>query len=202
MTLDLYLTYVLACIVIALIPGPNVTLIVSNSITHGTRAGLLNVAGIQFGLAILLLVTLAGLATLIAALGSWFEWLRYAGAAYLIWLGWKLLRKPAGQENDLRPQASGFFLQGLVVMLSNAKVLMFLGAFLPQFIDETQSYLPQVALLSVTFIAATTLFDSLYASLSGNARRFMTPRHTQMISRASGVLMIGGGVWLALMRAK
>lgn len=202
MTLELYLTYLLACVVIALIPGPNVTLIISNSITHGTRAGLINVAGIQAGLAILLVVTLAGLATAIAAFGEWFDWLRFAGAAYLIWLGWNLLRAPAGPKTDQRPAARSFFVQGLIAMLSNPKVLIFLGAFLPQFIDETQPYLPQVTLLSITLMMVIAALDSVYAILSGTVRRFMTSAHTDMISRGSGALLIGGGIWLALMRAR
>jgi threonine/homoserine/homoserine lactone efflux protein len=202
MTLELYLTYVLACVVIALIPGPNVTLIISNSITYGTRAGLINVAGIQAGLAILLIVTLAGLATLIAALGGWFDWLRFIGAAYLIWLGWNLLRTKVGSNVDQRPSSRSFFLQGFIAMISNPKVLMFLGAFLPQFIDETRSYVPQVTLLSLTFMAVTTVFDSLYAMLAGSARHFTMPQYQQMISRTSGLLMIGGGLWLALIRTR
>ena len=91
MSLHLYLAYVAACIVLVIVPGPTVTLIVANSLRHGTRAGLLNIAGTQVGLALMIGIVLAGLASLIEAMGWWFDWVRLAGAAYLIWLGVKLL---------------------------------------------------------------------------------------------------------------
>ena len=103
MTIEIYLAYVLACLVITIIPGPTVTLIVANSLTHGTRAGLLNVLGTQFGLGLMMLVLAVGLTSLIATMGFWFDWLRLLGAAYLIWLGWKLLRSSGGLA---RPSAA------------------------------------------------------------------------------------------------
>jgi homoserine/homoserine lactone efflux protein len=84
MSIELYLAYVVACFVITIIPGPTVTLIVANSMTHGTRAGLLNVAGTQLGLAVMMLVLVVGLSSIIATMGYWFDWLRLFGAAYLI----------------------------------------------------------------------------------------------------------------------
>src|SRR5918994_7305442 len=94
MPLDLYLAYIVACALITLIPGPTVTVIIANSLAHGARAGLLNVAGTQLGLALMMATLIAGLTSVIAAMGWLFDWLRYAGAAYLVWLGYKLLRSP------------------------------------------------------------------------------------------------------------
>src|ERR671931_1823699 len=94
MPIDLYIAYVLACLLIAIIPGPTVTVIVANSLKHGTRAGLLNVAGTQIGLGLMMLTLIVGLTSVIAAMGWLFDWLRYAGAAYLVWLGWKLFQSP------------------------------------------------------------------------------------------------------------
>src|SRR5438874_3530026 len=96
MPLEIYFAYILACVLITLIPGPTVTLIVANSLTHGTRAGLLNVAGTQLGLAVMMLVLVVGLSSIIATMGYWFDWLRLFGAAYLIWIGWKLIRSSGG----------------------------------------------------------------------------------------------------------
>src|ERR1041384_2055844 len=96
MSAELYLAYVLACILITIIPGPTVTLIIANSLTHGPRAGLLNVAGTQLGLAVMLGVLLVGLSSIIATMGWWFDWVRIAGAVYLVWIGWKLLRANGG----------------------------------------------------------------------------------------------------------
>jgi homoserine/homoserine lactone efflux protein len=94
MTLEIYLAYIAACFLIAVVPGPTVTVIIGNSLAHGTRAGLLNVAGTQLGLGLMMAVLVVGLSSVIAAMGWLFDWLRWAGAAYLIWIGWKLLRSP------------------------------------------------------------------------------------------------------------
>src|ERR671924_1763664 len=94
MPLDIYVAYVLACAVITLIPGPTVTVIIANSLAHGTRAGLLNVGGTQLGLGLMMAILVVGLSSVIAAMGWLFDWLRWAGAAYLVWIGWKLLRSP------------------------------------------------------------------------------------------------------------
>src|SRR5438046_9287417 len=95
MTIEIYLAYVLDCILIAIVPGPTVTVIVANSLAHGTRAGLLNVAGTQLGLALMMLTLIVGLSSVIEAMGWLFDWLRIAGALYLAWLGWKLMRSVA-----------------------------------------------------------------------------------------------------------
>src|SRR5882724_4029864 len=104
MSLQIYLAYVAACILITIIPGPTVTLIVANSLTHGTRAGLLNVAGTQLGLAFCIGTVAIGLASVIQAIGWWFDWLRLAGAAYLIWIGWKLIRS-TGRIDEIAKSA-------------------------------------------------------------------------------------------------
>ena len=99
MSLELFAAYLLACIVFTLVPGPTVTLIVANSLTHGTRAGLLNVAGTQAGLAVFVGVLVVGLASVIETMGVWFDWIRLLGAAYLIWIGIKMFRS-SGSLDD------------------------------------------------------------------------------------------------------
>ena len=148
MSLELYVAYLLACVVFTLVPGPTVTLIIANSLTHGTRAGLLNVAGTQVGLAVYVGVLVIGLASVIETMGMWFEAVRFLGAAYLIWIGIKLFRSQGRLDELGRTQAprGGFFLQGLLVMLSNPKVLIFFGAFIPQFVDPKGDYVSQVIL--------------------------------------------------------
>src|SRR6476646_4076171 len=84
MSFQVYLAYVAACILITIIPGPTVTLIIANSLTHGTKAGLLNVAGTQLGLLVMLGVLMVGLSSVIAAMGMWFDYVRIAGAIYLV----------------------------------------------------------------------------------------------------------------------
>jgi threonine/homoserine/homoserine lactone efflux protein len=205
MSLELYLAYVAACIALALLPGPIVTLVIANGLRHGTRAALINIAGAQTGLAIVIAILGVGLTSLMATTGYWFDWVRFAGAAYLVWLGIKLIRSPVeGVEADAPPPPprGGFYLQGLLVTLSNPKVLVFFGAFIPQFMDMSKDHLSQVAILGVTFMITGATTDTIYAVLAGRARRFFSARRTQLLSRISGGFMIGGGVWLALTRAR
>ena len=204
MSLELYLAYVLACFVVVIVPGPTVSLIVANSITHGTRAGLLNVAGTQAGLGTMMLIVLVGLASIIETMGYWFDFVRLAGAAYLVWLGWKLIRSPGALGDPKKTPAprGGFFLQGFLVLMSNPKALLMFGAFIPQFIDPKGDYGWQVVLLGLTAMVVATTFDSLYAVLTGRARSLLTPDRVKLVSRISGGFLIGGGIWLALSRTR
>jgi len=205
MSLQVYLAFVAACIALALLPGPVVTLMIANGLRYGTRAALTNIAGVQAGLAIVIGIVAVGLTSLMATMGYWFDWVRFAGAAYLVWLGIKLIRFPVeGVKADEPPPPprGGFFLQGFVVLLSNPKVLVFFGAFIPQFVDMNRDHVSQVTLLGVTFMVIAGLTDALYALLAGRARTFFSARRTRLVSRISGGFMIGGGIWLALTRSR
>lgn len=205
MSLPVYLAFLLACVVIMIVPGPAVTLVVANSLRHGRRAGLLNVAGIQLGLALTVAAALLGLASLIAAMGAWFAWVRLAGAAYLIWLGVRLLMGSGGalgEDGAPRKPRGGFFVQGLAVSVSNPKTLLFFGAFFPQFLDPGRDFVVQVLIMGVTAMAVAALSDSAYAVLASRAGVALSQRRVKWMTRASGVTLIGGGLWLALSRAK
>ena len=204
MSLEAYAAYVLACLLITLVPGPTVTLIVANGLKHGARAGLLNVAGTQAGLAIMLGVLVVGLASVIEVMGWLFDWLRLAGAAYLVWLGWKLIRSPDFDldTKDAQPPRGGFFLQGFLVIMSNPKVFFWFGAFIPQFVNPNGDYVGQVLLLGLTAMAVAAITDGGYAILTGRAGALLSRRRVRLVSRTSGAFLIGGGVWLALTRGR
>jgi homoserine/homoserine lactone efflux protein len=204
MSLELYAAYLVACLVIVIVPGPTVTLIVANSLRYGTRAGLLNVAGTQLGIAIVIAIVGIGLTSAIEALGHWFDWLRLLGAAYLVWLGWRMMAASDGLEAQGGPVPSrrGFFTQGLLVALSNPKTLLFFGAFFPQFIDPHGDHALQIAIMGVTALAFAAVSDSAYALLSGRAGRLLSRHRVRLLSRLSGGFLIGGGVWLALARTR
>lgn len=205
MSLEIYAAYVLACVLITLVPGPTVTVIVANSLAYGVRAGLLNVAGTQVGLAVMMLTLIVGLSSVIEVMGWLFDWLRIAGALYLVWLGWKLIRAPDALDMRERlapaPRA-GFFVQGLVVLLANPKALLWFGAFIPQFVDPRGDYVAQIALLGLTAMAVAAVTDGAYAVLTGRARALLSRGRVRFVSRLSGAFLIGGGIWLALTRAR
>lgn len=200
-----YLTFLLACIVVVIVPGPTVTVIIANSLRHGASAGLANVAGTQAGLAIMLAVLAAGLQVVVEALGVVFEVVKLVGAAYLIYLGAKLLlKKPspdgAGLEAATRGQRRNFFWQGFLVIWANPKALLFFGAFIPQFVRPEGPVVAQTLVLGMTFMAVATLLDGGYALLAGRAGGWLTRQRVRLLEVFSGCFLIGGGVWLALTR--
>src|SRR5260370_32713182 len=141
MSLNVYLAFVAGCVALALLPGTVVTLVIANDLRHGKSAALTNIAGVEAGLAIVIGIVAIGLTALMATMGYWFDWVRFAGAAYLVWLGIRLIRSPVeGVDADAPPPPPrrGFFLPGFVVLLSHPKVLVLFGAFIPQFMDMSR----------------------------------------------------------------
>ena len=201
---SLYLAFLLACVAAMVVPGPAVTLIVANGLRHGRRAGLLNVAGVQLGLALTLGVALLGLASLVTAMGMWFVWVRLAGAAYLVWLGCKMLMGSGevGEGAAPREPRGGFFAQGLAVSLSNPKTLLFFGAFFPQFLDTGRDPTLQVLTMGATAMAVAAVSDGAYALLASRAGAGLSRRRVGLMTRGSGGLLIGGWRWVARARWK
>ena len=204
MTLEIYLAYIAACFLIAVVPGPTVTVIIGNSLAHGTRAGLLNVAGTQLGLGLMMAILVVGLSSVIAAMGWLFDWLRWAGAAYLVWIGWKLLRAPDALDQPETAPAprGGFLLQGFLVLMANPKALLWFGAFIPQFVDPNGNYVAQIIVLGVSAMAIALVTDGGYAVLTGRAGALLSRKRVRLVSRLSGTCLIGGGIWLALTRGR
>jgi threonine/homoserine/homoserine lactone efflux protein len=91
-------------------------------------------------------------------------------------------------------------LQGFLVLLSNPKILLFLGAFVPQFVDESGSVVAQMMLLSATLLTIGVTIDGSYALLAGSAGSYLNEKRTRLINRAGGSFLIAGGVWMALVR--
>jgi threonine/homoserine/homoserine lactone efflux protein len=205
MSLETYLTFVLACVVIVIVPGPTVTVIVANSLRDWARAGLANVAGTQAALLLVLIGLAGGLQVIIEHLGVVFDWIRIIGAVYLIWLGIKLFRSGGklGQSPDTgaaRSSSRSYFWQGFGVLLSNPKALVFFGAFIPQFIDPAGNAFSQAILLGATFMFVATVLDSGYALAAGQAGQWLSRSRVRLVERISGCCMIAGGLWLALSR--
>jgi len=204
MPLDLYLGFVLASAVLILLPGPNVTLLVANSLAYGARRALATLAGTSSAIGIQLVITVLGMTPLMVALAAWFEWLRWAGVVYLIWLGVQQWRAPPVALEDIDPAAVGrraLFWRGFLVSATNPKTLLFYAAFFPQFVDPSGAPLPQLLLMSATFLALATALDGGYALLAGRLRLwFRGRRRARLRNRLAGSLLIGAGLGLALVR--
>jgi threonine/homoserine/homoserine lactone efflux protein len=200
----LYLAFIAATSLLMAIPGPNMALIVANSVAYGTRFGLLTLAGTASAMVVQLALVTLGMAAVLGTVGAWLEWLRWAGVAYLIFLGARQWRAAPVDLTRTAPQprsARAIYLRGLLVSLTNPKTLLFLGAFFPQFISPEHAIAPQLAVLSVTFVVLALVLDSLWAVLAGRARGFLAARG-RLRNRVSGGLLIGAGVGLALARRR
>lgn len=203
MSWNLYLAFVAATTALILLPGPNIMMVVSNSIAYGPRRGLMTVAGVSAAMAVFLTLTTLGMTSLVMNASHWFEWLRWLGAAYLIYLGVQQWRAaPVGPVAAGPPAAlSKVFWQGFVVSATNPKVLLFYAAFFPQFVDPTAAVLPQMVLLSVTFVVIAAGVDGGCALAAGRIRPFFaSERRARFQNRLTGSLMIGAGLWLAFAR--
>jgi homoserine/homoserine lactone efflux protein len=200
MHLELYLGFVLATTILILIPGPNVSLIMANSIAHGTRYGLLTVIGTSSAIIVQLALTVLGLSATLGMLAAWFEWVRWIGVAYLLYLGIRQWRAPSVDLTRTRPQprsVRAIALRGFLISLTNPKTLLFYGAFFPQFLSPDAPFAPQVAVLSVTFFVIAAGLDSVWALLAGRLRGLLAIRGT-LRNRLSGGFLIGAGIGLAL----
>ena len=202
MSLELFLAFVAATVVLILIPGPNVALIVANSIAHGVRYGLLTVFGTSSAMVVQLALTVLGTTALLTALAGWFEWIRWAGVAYLVYLGVRSWRAAPVDLTRTGPQpksARAIWLRGFVVSMTNPKTLLFYGAFLPQFITPGDHAASQLVLLSVTFLVLAVLLDSCWALLAARFRVALSV-NGRLRNRLTGGLLVGAGVGLALAR--
>ena len=204
MDLSLYLAFIGAVIALGLLPGPNMALIVANSVAYGPRYGFLTLAGTSVALMLQLAITGLGLAELLRAAGGAFEVLRWAGVAYLLYLGIVQWRATAADLAGVQAQprsVRGIVSRAMLVSLTNPKTRLFFAAFFPQFISTSHLAGPQVALLSLTFFVVIVLVDSGIALLAGRARVLLS-RHVRLRNRISGGLLIGAGLGLAAVRGK
>lgn len=200
MHLDLYLGFVLATAILILMPGPNVSLIVANSLAYGTRYGLLTVAGTSSAIVVQLALTTLGLTATLDLLAAWFEWVRWLGVAYLLYLGVRQWRAAPVDSTRIPPQprsVRAIALRGFLISLTNPKTLLFYGAFFPQFLSLDAPVGPQVAALSLTFLAIAVGLDSAWALLAGRVRGVLAIRG-RLRNRLSGGFLIGAGLGLAL----
>jgi threonine/homoserine/homoserine lactone efflux protein len=201
---SLYAAFIAAVVVLMLIPGPNVAMIVANSVAWGTRYGLLTVAGTVVAMLPQLALTALGMTAILEEAGAWFGWAKWLGVAYLFYLGVRQWREIPAELLAIRAQprsGRSIFARGFLVSLTNPKTLMFYSAFLPQFISPSRPIAPQLALLCATCPIVALTIDSLWATVAGRARHVLAA-HGKLRNRVSGGLLMGAGVGLAMARVK
>jgi homoserine/homoserine lactone efflux protein len=203
MELHVYLAFVVATTIMIALPGPSVLLTVAHSISFGWRPALSTVAGATMGIAVQLIVAAIGLTSLLNVVAQAFGWLRWAGAAYLVYLGikqWRSASEPLAFDTS-PVSKTNLFVQGLVTTIPNPKSLIFIAAFLPQFIDAARPLGLQFAFIVPTFLVITFTVTSVWALVAGNVRGFLqSQRAFQSVFRTAGGLMIVAGAGLVLAR--
>lgn len=188
-------TFVIASLALALMPGPAVVYIVSRSVVQGRRAGLVSAAAVALGNLGSAVAASVGLAALFAVSSMAFSVVKYAGAAYLVYLGVQMLRSSTGvSPTSVEPTPLRcIFRDGFVVALLNPKTAIFFAAFLPQFLSPNAPPMPQSLALGVLFVSMAALTDSAYVLAAGAIAPALRGREAHRISRR-----LGGGVFIGL----
>jgi len=176
--MDLLVALVIATFILVIIPGPNVALIVANSLQYGFRMGLVTVVGTTAGVALQLLFVAAGMAIVVELAADALTWIRWAGVAYLIWLGIRTWRKPASDLRQVKA-APAMFLRGCLLAAANPKTLLFNAAFLPQFVGDGSP--GQFALVGSVFLGV--LFGTVEAVM--NKQRFSYLLHLTRVNQGA-----------------
>jgi threonine/homoserine/homoserine lactone efflux protein len=201
--LHTFAVFAAASALLVLVPGPAVLYIVTRSVRHGRAAGLVSTLGIETGGLVHVAAATLGLSALLASSAAAFNVVRYAGAAYLVYLGIRALLGRDGDEPFSAPDHGRrrMYWNGVLVNVLNPKTGLFFLAFLPQFVDPARgSVALQAGALGVCFVAVACVLDGSYALLAGSAGRRLREgvRTRRLLERMSGCVYLGLGAFAAL----
>ncbi len=205
MTIQSWLIYLTLVIIATSTPGPAVFFIMTNSTLHGWRKAVFAALGNIVGLFCLGTIAVTGLGTILKTSEIIFNMIKYAGAAYLIYLGLKRILQKSSDFSTLKDQlvtrdvaSQKIFFQALGVALSNPKAIVFLTALFPQFVETNQPLMPQFSMLIAVLMLFSFSFLMFYALLAHKAKYWLTkPNRVSVFNRTSGSIFIGFGVLLA-----
>jgi threonine/homoserine/homoserine lactone efflux protein len=201
MNWHLFSAFLLITAILVIVPGPIVTLVIATGASRGIRAALQTVIGTTLGNALLLACIALGLSWILQASAQVFDIIRLAGAAYLVWLGIQAWRHAGESVESAPPGGHVYAWRGFVVALTNPKTIAFFTAFLPQFIDPALPVARQLWVMCTVSVVLAGMLDAAWALAAGYGRAFlMKPRQKTWLGRVSGLVLIGGGIWLSLQR--
>jgi threonine/homoserine/homoserine lactone efflux protein len=184
--------------ILVMIPGPNVALIVANSIRYGFRMGAMTVLGTTAGVALQMLAVVLGLAAIIELAADALIWIRWLGVAYLIYLGIRTWNVPADDLSNVMA-APAMFWRGCLIAAINPKTLLFNAAFLPQFVVANGDVGQQLAVVAGVFLTVLLLGDMIWALGASSARQLLD-RYAGARNRVTGGFLVAAGVGLSLSR--
>ena len=187
---------VLATAVLVMIPGPNVALIVANSLRYGIRMGVMTVVGTTAGVAAQLALVVIGLAAVVEFAADTLAWIRWAGVVYLVWLGIRMWREPVAESQAVEATPAMFW-RGCLLAVLNPKILLFNAAFVPQFVGDGST--AQFALVATVFVGVLFVGDVLWALFANSARQLLR-RNALWRNRITGIFLAAAGIGLAFSR--
>ena len=201
-----FAAFLTTALILIWLPGPSVLFVVSRGVALGRRAALATVLGNAAGMSLQLVLVAAGLGSVLAHSLALLDVVRFAGAAYLVFLGVRMIRGRRRLAHSLDatqiPQGGGRIVrEGFIVGATNPKALIIFTAVVPQFVERGHGSVGlQIAVLGAICVAIALLSDSSWAILSGSARNWLgrSPRRLELIGGAGGLAVIGLGVRLAL----
>jgi threonine/homoserine/homoserine lactone efflux protein len=204
-SVETLLAFTLAGVILVIVPGPSVLFIVGRALAHGRRAALASVAGNTAGASLVVIVVALGFGAIAAQSAGVFTALKLAGAAYLVYLGVQTIRKRgeivARLDEPVTPADRRMFLQGVIVGVTNPKVLIFFAAVLPQFVDtEAGSPTTQMLVLGLLFAIIAAALDATWGLAAGTARTWFatSPTRLRWMGGIGGTSLIVMGAGLAL----
>lgn len=209
MSLQTWWIFVVMTFVVSATPGPNMLLVMSHGARFGLRAAIMTMAGCMTALLCMMSISAGGLGALLHSFPAVFDALRYLGAAYLAYLGYKLWRAGVqtpiseGASMPASPERSGgsYYRQGLAVAASNPKAIVFSAAFFPQFIQPEWPALPQFAILLLTFSVIEVAWYLIYAISGHKLSRYLQQTHVlKNFNRVTGGVFVGFAALMAASR--
>lgn len=196
-----YFLFLIIAIATVLSPGPGVILTLTNSIRYGFSGAIGGILGIAFGTFIVAGVSATSLGIILATSSLAFSIMKFSGAAYLIYLGFKLWRTPAKKIDSVSSDTKGRklqFLEGLTLQITNPKAVFFFMSVFPQFVDYSTNFVNQFILLVVTYSSLVVIIHMLYAQLAKSARSWLSSeKGGSIVNRLGGGTFICFGVGLA-----
>ena len=206
MTIQSWLMYLVLVVVATSTPGPAVLFIMTNSTLHGWRKAVFAALGNIVGLFCLGIIAVTGLGSILKASEILFNIIKYAGAAYLIYLGLKVIFQKSSDFSTMKNQliskdvsSQKIFFQALGIALSNPKAIIFLTALFPQFVNINEALIPQFSMLIATLMVFSFSFLMFYALLAHRVKTLLIkPNRIKVFNRTSGSIFVGLGVLLAV----
>jgi len=202
MTWEIWVLYATTVLAFMITPGPSHLLMLSNSMSHGFRPSLATAAGDLSANALQMLAAGLGLAAILTSSQTAFTLIKWAGVAYLLWMGIRMWLNASATDKASKSATSAslksLWLQGFLTSAANPKAVVFFAALFPQFINPEKPFVFQFFLLSVTYIAIDGMFLSSYGAGAGWLAKKLKGTASLLIDRIGGTFLIGAAFLLGL----